>query len=59
MDPALDPDRIDATAVERSTRPEPLEEASYEGARDNLTWLRGLVGVIGFLVLVSLLVRLR
>lgn len=59
LDPALDPDRFDGSAVGGSTLPELLGEGSYEDERDNLTWLLGLVGVIAFLVLVSLLVRLR
>ena len=59
LDPALDPDRFDGSAVGGSTLPELLGKGSYEDERDNLTWLLGLVGVIAFLVLVSLLVRLR
>ncbi len=54
-----DPDGSGGAAVERSTLPELLGEGSYEDERDNLTWLLGLVGVIGFLALVTLLVQLR
>ncbi len=59
LDMSRDPDRFDGLAVGGSTLPELLGEGSYEDERDNLTWLLGLVGVIAFLVLVTLLVRLR
>ena len=54
LDPALDPDRFGAG----STLPELLGAGSQEEERDNLSWLVGLVTVIGFLLLVSLLLQL-
>lgn len=56
LDPALDPDRFRAAG---RTLPELLGEGAHEDERDGLTWLFGLAGVIGFLLLVSLLVQLR
>jgi hypothetical protein len=53
LDPELDPDRYRSP-----TLPGLLGEGSQEGERDNLTWLLGLVGVLAFLVAISLLVRL-
>jgi hypothetical protein len=53
LDPELDPDRFHAP-----TLPGLLGEGAHEDERDNLTWLLGLVGVLGFLVVISLLVRL-
>jgi hypothetical protein len=53
LDPAADPDRYRSP-----TRPGLLGEGAQEGERDNLTWLLGLVAVFGFLLAVSLLVRL-
>lgn len=53
LDPAADPDRYRSP-----TLPGLLGEGAHEEPRDNLTWLLGLIGVLGFLLLVSLLVRL-
>jgi hypothetical protein len=53
LDPAADPDRYRSP-----TLPGLLGAGAHEDERDNLTWLLGLVGVVGFLLLVSLLVRL-
>jgi hypothetical protein len=53
LDPAADPDRFRAP-----TLPGLLGEGAHEDERNNLTWLLGLIGVLGFLLLVSLLVRL-
>ena len=53
LDPAADPDRYRSP-----TLPGLLGEGAHEDERDNLVWLVGLVSVLGFLVLVSLLVRL-
>ena len=59
LDPAQDPDRFVKPEVDPAisgrTLPEMLGEGAYEEKRDNLTWLIGLLSVIGFLVLVSLL----
>ena len=56
LDPAQDPDRFDpaASSGRGRTLPELLAEGAQED-RDNRTWLVGLLCVIGFLVLVSLL----
>ena len=56
LDMSQDPDRFDTAG---KTLPELLGEGAQEDKRDNITWLIGLVSVIGFLVLVSLLVQLR
>jgi hypothetical protein len=53
LDPEADPDRYRSP-----TLPGLLGEGAQEGERDNLTWLLGLVAVFGFLLAVSLLVRL-
>lgn len=60
LDPAKDPDRYDPTAEpgRGRTLPDLLGEGAQEDERDNLTWLLGLVGVLAFLVLVSLVVQL-
>jgi hypothetical protein len=55
LDPALDPDRFDPAD---QTLPQLLGKGAYEDERDNLQWLIGLLGVLGFLVLVSLLLQL-
>jgi hypothetical protein len=53
LDPAADPDRYRSP-----TLPGLLGEGAQEDERNNLTWLLGLVAVFGFLLAVSLLVRL-
>lgn len=53
LDPVADPDRFRAP-----TLPGLLGEGAHEEERDKLTWLIGLVAVFGFLLAVSLLVRL-
>ena len=53
LDPAGDPDRYRSP-----TLPGLLGEGAHEEERDNLVWLVGLLSVLGFLLLVSLLVRL-
>ena len=68
LDPSDDPDRFRAEDEvpgstgrpgRGKTLPDLIGDGAHEDARDNLTWLLGLAGVIGFLVLVSLLVQLR
>jgi hypothetical protein len=49
LDMSKDPDR---------TLPELLGEGAHEGERDNATWLWGLLGVLAFLALVSLVISL-
>lgn len=53
LDPEQDPDRYRSP-----TLPGLLGEGAFEDERNNLTWLYGVLGVAGFLLLVSLLVRL-
>lgn len=53
LDPVADPDRFDTSG---RTLPQLLGEGAYEGERDNATWLWGLVGVLAFLALVSLVI---
>lgn len=54
LDPAQDPDRY---AGEGRTLPEMLgEDGTHEGERNNLEWLYGLLGVLGFLLLFTLMV---
>ena len=53
LDPEADPDRYRSP-----TLPGLLGEGAQEDERDNLTWLVGLVSVFGFLLVISLLVRL-
>ena len=50
LDPSLDPDRYHSP-----TLPGLLGEGAHEDKRDTMTWVYGLVGVFGFLLLVSLL----
>jgi hypothetical protein len=57
LDMSKDPDRYDPARDDR-TLPEMLGEGAHEDRRDNHTWLLGLLAVISFLVLVSLLVQL-
>lgn len=60
LDPAADPDRFDPAAsgpTRGRTLPELLGPGAQEGERNNMTWLIGLLGVIGFLVVVSLLIQ--
>ena len=52
LDPALDPDRFDRTL------PQLLGKGAYEEPREGMEWLVGLLGVIGFLVVVSLVISL-
>jgi hypothetical protein len=63
LDLTKDPDRYQPPEVTSRGRGETLTEligdGAYEDKRDNLTWLVGLAGVIGFLVLVSLLLQWR
>jgi hypothetical protein len=66
LDMSDDPDRFDpdaAVEVQRRGRHGNLVDLLGDGAqvdrRDNLTWLLGLVSVLGFLALVSLLLQLR
>ena len=40
------------------TLPELLGEGAYEDKRDGVTWLWGLVGVLAFLAIVSLIISL-
>lgn len=58
LDMSKDPDRYDPERDSR-TLPQLLGEGAHEERRDNLAWLFGLLGVIGFLLLVSLLLQLR
>jgi len=53
LDPAADPDRFRAP-----TLPGLLGEGAFEQERSSLTWLLGLLAVIGFLGLVTALVHL-
>jgi hypothetical protein len=53
LDPELDPDRYRSPTLTGL-----LGEGAQEDERDNLAWLLGLAGVFGFLVAISLLVRL-
>ncbi|MCU1596258.1 MAG: hypothetical protein JWO12_3650 [Frankiales bacterium] len=55
LDPAADPDRYDARKP--GGRGQTLDDlmGEAEDKRDNLQWLFGLIGVLAFLVLVSLL----
>lgn len=53
LDPTADPDRFRSP-----TLPGLLGDGAQEDERDKLTWLLGLVAVFGFLLAVSLLVRL-
>jgi hypothetical protein len=53
LDPEADPDRYRSP-----TLPGLLGDGAQEDERDNLTWLVGLVSVFGFLLVISLLVRL-
>ena len=60
LDPAADPDRFDPAAsgpTRGRTLPELLGPGAQEEPRDSMTWLIGLLGVIGFLVVVSLLIQ--
>ncbi len=57
LDPASDPDRFRAGGEGR-TLPEMLGEGSHEDTRDNWQWLIGLLSVLAFLAVVSLLVTL-
>ncbi|MCW2598971.1 MAG: hypothetical protein JWM02_800 [Frankiales bacterium] len=65
LDMSQDPDRFrpEEDVPTRSGRGKTLTDligdGAHEDARDNITWLIGLAGVIGFLVLISLLVQLR
>lgn len=58
LDMSKDPDRFVAPG-EGQTLPELLGEGAQEGERDSMNWLIGLAGVLGFLLLFSLLVQLR
>ena len=51
LDPAQDPDRYHGSP----TLPGLLGDGAHEESRDRLTWVYGLLGVFGFLLLVSLL----
>lgn len=56
-----DPDRFDPVkegGLSGRTLPELLGDGAHEGERDNRAWLSGLLAVIGFLVVVSLLLQL-
>ncbi len=60
LDPRADPDRFDPAAsgsTSGRTLPELLGPGAQEDPRDTMTWLIGLLGVIGFLVVVSLLIQ--
>jgi hypothetical protein len=64
VDPAHDPDRYDPAKDSvrpgrGQTLPELLGEGAQEDERNNLTWLLGLLGIVAFLVLVSVLVNLH
>ena len=54
LDPAADPDRYDPNR-EAPTLPGLLGSGAFEEERDGLTWVLGLLGVLGFLALVSVL----
>lgn len=68
LDPALDPDRyrpdvpVDLTlglpAYAGQTLPDLLGEGAQEERRDTYTWLLGLIGILAFLGLVSLIAHL-
>ena len=53
LDPAQDPDRYQAP-----TLPGLLGEGAFEEKRDTMTWVYGILGVFGFLLLVTLLAHL-
>ena len=57
LDPALDPDRYDPQGRGR-TLPQLLGEGAYEEPRETWTWLFGLLGILLFLVVVSVLLSL-
>ncbi len=50
LDPAQDPDRFDRTL------PQMLGPGAHEDARDTWEWLYGLLAVLAFLAVVSLLI---
>lgn len=56
LDPEKDPDRYRSDSGRGGTLPEMLGEGAHE-ERDTLEWLYGLLGVLAFLVLVSLLIN--
>ena len=58
LDPALDPDRYHPSPSGSPTLPGLLGEGAHEGERDRMTWVYGLLGVFGFLLLVTLLAHL-
>lgn len=58
MDPSKDPDRFDSSSTSGKTLPQLLGDGAQEDDRNNLTWLLGLLAVLSFLVLVSLLAHL-
>ncbi|MDP9183900.1 MAG: hypothetical protein M3P04_14135 [Actinomycetota bacterium] len=53
LDAESDPDRYRSP-----TLPGLLGDGAHEDRRDNFTWLIGLISVFGFLIFISLLVRL-
>ena len=57
VDPANDPDRYRSGSGRGGTLPEMLGEGAHEDERSNLEWLYGLLGVLTFLVLVSLAIN--
>ncbi len=57
LDPGADPDRFRPAGGGR-TLPEMLGEGSHEDPRDNWQWLIGLLSVLAFLAVVSLVVTL-
>jgi hypothetical protein len=62
LDPAADPDRYDAAgdgSFGGPTLPQLLGEGAHEDERDGLEWLYGLLGVLAFLLLVTLLAHAR
>lgn len=60
LHPDQDPDRFQAPAPRGDeTLVEMLGDGAHVDERDNLSWLFGLIGIIGFLAVVSLLLQLR
>ena len=53
LDPAQDPDRFRSP-----TLPELVGDGAYEDEREGSEWLLGLLGVFGFLALVTLAIYL-
>ncbi len=59
VDPPRDPDRFDPAEEPRGrTLPELLGAGAYEDKRDNATWLWGLLGILAFLGIISLVISL-